>query len=50
MDDRIIHNSKGLLVTIPPPRGRKFNPQIDSNREDFPADYSPKTATLGSEI
>jgi len=46
----IILNSKGLLVTIPDPLGKKFKPQIDSNKELFPADYSPRTAILGREM
>lgn len=46
----IILNSNGLLVTIPPPRGKKFNPHTDSNNEDFPEDYSPTTAILGKDI
>lgn len=46
----IILNSRGLRVTIPPPRGRKLSPQIYSNNEDLPADYSPTTAIRGREI
>ncbi len=46
----IILNSNGLQVTIPLPLGKKFKPQIDSNKELLPADYSPKTAILGREI
>ena len=48
--DLIILNSNGLLVTIPVPRGKKFNPAIVSNRDDLPADYSPNTAILGKDI
>lgn len=46
----IIRSSKGRLVQIPLPRGKKFNPQIASNKLDFPADYSPNTAILGKDI
>lgn len=44
---RIIRSSRGLRVTIPVPRGRKFKPAIYSSKEDLPADYSPRTAILG---
>ncbi len=47
---RTILSSKGLRVTISDPRGKKFNPQIASNKDDLPADYIPNTAILGNAI
>lgn len=43
-------NSKGLLVTVPSPLGKKSYPTIDSNNELLPADYKPTIAILGNEI
>ena len=42
-------NSRGLLVTIPYPLGKKSYPTIDSRRDDLPADYNPTTAIQGKE-
>jgi hypothetical protein len=43
-------SSRGLLVTTPSPLGKKSRPTIDSKTDDFPADYPPSIAILGSLI
>ena len=40
-------NTRGLLVTIPEPRGRKSLPTKFSSTEDLPADCPPTTAICG---
>uniref|UniRef100_A0A0A8YU90 Uncharacterized protein n=1 Tax=Arundo donax TaxID=35708 RepID=A0A0A8YU90_ARUDO len=41
-------STRGLLVTIPDPRGRKSLPTMLSSTDDFPELWPPTTATDGS--
>jgi len=52
-DDVSQHPKKdiiNLLRILTSPLGKKSKPTIDSNTDDFPADYVPSTQILGNLI
>ena len=44
------YKTRGHLVTIPEPLGKKSLPTIDSRTDDFPVDYAPTTTIWGNSI